>query len=134
MSHYPSTTHKLDVFFDGNCVLCNAEIEMYRKKDKLQKIRWVDISSPYFDAHKLGLNAVEVKRHMHAQSVDGERFVGVDAFVQIWKNIPGYEPLIAIVTNPLLRPAFDFGYKLFAKVRPYLPKKNKNCDNGACDI
>lgn len=107
---------------------------MYRKKDKLEKIRWIDISAPHFEARKFGLDPIEVRRHMHAQSVGGERFVGVDAFVEIWKTIPGYTPLVMVVTNPLLRPAFDFGYKMFAKIRPYLPKKNKGCADDACAI
>lgn len=134
MSSTGKNQHILDVFFDGNCVLCNAEIELYRKKDIHEKIRWVDISASHFNAKKFGLDPIKVRRHMHAQSVAGERFVGVDAFVAIWQTLSVNPLLVQVVTNPFLRPVFDFGYTVFAKVRPYLPKKNKDCENGSCAI
>lgn len=134
MSQYPTNNHQLEVFFDGNCVLCSAEINMYKKKDHLEKIRWIDISQSNFEAKKFGLDPIKVRRHMHAQSVGGERFVGVDAFVAIWKTLPNYSPLVKVVTNPLLRPLFDLGYEVFVKIRPYLQKKNKDCNDGSCSI
>ena len=35
---------KLKIFYDGNCLVCHTEIEIYRKHDSLNRLAFVDIS------------------------------------------------------------------------------------------
>jgi predicted DCC family thiol-disulfide oxidoreductase YuxK len=135
MGKIPKSSYVLDVFFDGHCRLCSAEIEMYRKKDVDHKIHWIDIADKNFNADHFGLDAKKVRQHMHAQWVGGKRVVGVDAFVAIWTVLPGYSFLRKVVTQPLLRPFFNLGYEAFTHIRPYLPKKKGvDCNDGTCAI
>ncbi|MBX9769242.1 MAG: DUF393 domain-containing protein [Bdellovibrionales bacterium] len=125
-----------EVFYDGLCVVCSLEMKHYEKKARGTNLRFVDISSPEFDATKLGLDPIQVQKVMHARTEDGEIKTGVDAFIAIWKQLPGYGPLAQLVQLPLLRPAADLGYSLFARIRPYLPRKQGKvaCTTERCHI
>jgi predicted DCC family thiol-disulfide oxidoreductase YuxK len=120
------------VFYDGLCHLCTGEIRHYRKHPNSNKLKFVDISLPDFDASAFGLDRQAVHAAMHVRKSDGAVAVGVDAFVAIWEALGGYGPLRWIATRRWLRPALDLGYTAFARVRPYLPKRGKS--DGACEL
>jgi predicted DCC family thiol-disulfide oxidoreductase YuxK len=116
----------LTIYFDGACHLCSREIEHYRRKDRKGEIRFVDISLPDFSAAAEGLDPIRVQQVMHVRTRDGRILTAVDAFLEIWKVIPGMQFLQRIASLRILRPFLDFGYHTFARLRPYLPKR-KNC-------
>jgi predicted DCC family thiol-disulfide oxidoreductase YuxK len=124
----------LNVYFDGLCPLCSREIEVYRKKDLLKQIHFVDIMSPSFDAEAEGLDPKKVHDVFHVKTPDGRILTRVDAFAEIWKTLPGFGLLRWVAEQPTLRPALDLGYRVFAKVRPYLPRKKGDavCETDAC--
>lgn len=125
--------NKLTLLYDGNCVVCDKEVQHYLRLDKQEFIIPINIASNTFSASDYGLVDEDVNLHMHAIEEDGTVYKGVDTFVAIWKRIPKYKFLIPVFENKLLRPTIDLGYDFFAKhIRKRLPKKN--CDNGACTI
>ncbi|MFN7453841.1 MAG: thiol-disulfide oxidoreductase DCC family protein, partial [Pseudobdellovibrionaceae bacterium] len=120
-----SSAKQLKVFYDGECRICAFEIQQYMKKDRENKIDFVDISHPKFEAESYGLDRKKVRQEMHTQTADGKFHTRVDAFVQIWKVLPQYHFLVPFAENSALRPLLEGGYTAFAKIRPFLPK-NKN--------
>lgn len=126
------TKNKVKVFYDGACYLCTLEINTYRKKDKHQRIHFVDISRTEFNAAKEGLDPREVKRLFHVKDVDGEIVSGVDAFIIIWQNIDSFNFLARLARFKLIKIAMEAGYVIFVKVRPFLPKRK--CETDACNI
>ncbi len=121
------------VYFDGLCPLCSREIEHYRRRVPAGSMEFVDIADPTFDPVAHGVDPVRVNQHMHAK-VDGKLFVGVDAFRAIWAIIPGFRWLRRLTGLPLVYPATKVLYSLFARVRPWLPKRKSPCANGRCRI
>ncbi|MBC7693121.1 MAG: DUF393 domain-containing protein [Methylotenera sp.] len=123
---------RLEVFYDGACHLCSREIEHYRKIDREGALRLVDISLPTFDAGSLGVDPVQVQKEMHVRR-GHEIFVGVPAFMEIWKCFPGYRSLVPFAQSPLIMPILNVGYWAFAKIRPLLPRRKvDSCDTGTC--
>jgi predicted DCC family thiol-disulfide oxidoreductase YuxK len=121
------------VYFDGACYLCSREIEHYRSKDRERLLQFVDISDPAFSAANEGLDPLRVQQTMHVRDASGRLHQGVDAFLQIWRCIPGYRFIPGVARSPGVYQALRAGYFLFAKVRPYLPKKKRSaCKNGIC--
>ncbi len=119
---------ELNIFYDGLCPLCSREIGHYRGLPGSEKLRFVDITSPDFDAKNEGLDPVQVHKVMHVRTADGKIKTRVDAFVEIWRYLPKYQKLIPLAENKLIRPFLNFGYEVFARViRPILPK-NKDCN------
>tara|TARA_B100001248_G_scaffold261761_2_gene254130 strand:+ start:553 stop:933 length:381 start_codon:yes stop_codon:yes gene_type:complete len=124
---------KVAIFYDGACHLCSKEVAHYRKEDKDKRLRLVDISQPDFDAASEGLDPKAVNKYFHVKNKNGEILTGVGAFATIWEELNIFRPLAWMAKNPVTRFFMDAGYKVFAEIRPFLPKK-KDCDSGNCQI
>lgn len=134
-SQAPRQQKLLKVYFDGLCPLCSREIDHYRKNSKADLIDFIDITPATFDAKSEGLDPFLVHKEMHAKRPDGTLAVGVDAFLEIWQILNGYHWLARLVSSRSLRPAANFGYSVFAAVRPYLPRRKSDCATSPyCDI
>ncbi|NVK02491.1 MAG: DUF393 domain-containing protein, partial [Oceanospirillaceae bacterium] len=88
---------KPKLFFDGGCPLCRKEINHYIKVDREDRVEWIDItqSSALLDAE--GLSFSETMRLIHAVDREGQRQIGVPAFLTIWDELPGYHWLAKAV-------------------------------------
>ena len=130
------TNPALTIYFDGKCYLCSAEIEHYRKNPESQGFAFIDITHPAFDPKKEGLDPFAVHKVMHVRLQGGEIVTAVDAFLNIWKNMPTYHNLYRVASIKPLRPLLNLGYYSFAKIRPYLPQKQKGlcADSPYCEL
>ncbi len=119
--------NKIQVYFDGLCHLCSREIDHYRKQIGSQKIQFADITAPDFDPEKAGLDPIRVHQEMHVRKSDGSLTVGVDAFITIWESLPRYHFAARLGKKALPHALLTAGYHVFARVRPYLPRKKAEC-------
>lgn len=110
------------ILVDGNCIVCDREIAHYKRLAP-SEFELIDISRPDFNAAKYGLTAEAVNRKMHAIGPDGELHVGVEAFAHIWSRIPKYQWASRAIRWPVVYPFALAGYRMFAAVRPWLPKR-----------
>lgn len=127
----------LRIYYDGACSICAAEIEYYGRRDRASRLTLVDISAAEFDPAPLGLSRDELMYQMHAIDAAGRIYRNVEAFWAIWQAFPGstlYGLLGWLVTQPLLTPLTRLGYRLFARFRRYLPRRNRVCPTGSCRI
>ena len=115
----PASPWPLQVFYDGACPLCSREVAVYRRRDRLARIQWIDIAQPAFDAPSFGLDPAGVQQVMHAKTADGRLFTQVGAFVQIWHALPGFpwRALRALFAIPGVISLANIFYRLFAKNR-----------------
>jgi predicted DCC family thiol-disulfide oxidoreductase YuxK len=126
----------LTVYYDGLCKVCDHEIQFYRRRDREAQVRWVDIMDPHFSAEAEGLDPGRVHVEMHARLRDGTLAVGVQAFVEIWKVVPGFAPLARVASQSWAVPVLRAGYRAFTRIRPYLPRKagGVECVDGRCAL
>ncbi len=115
------------VYFDGLCPLCSREINHYRGLRGSDQIRFVDITHSDFDAAKEGVDPVKVHNVMHVRGRDGKLATGVDAFIEIWNVLPGYNWAARLASRTVPKLFLRAGYEVFAKIRPYLPRKSADC-------
>ncbi len=115
---------KSKIFVDGNCIVCDMEISHY-KKIAPDLFDMIDISDPTFDASKYGLKNLDVQKNMHVLTPSGELKIGVDAFAHIWSRIEKYNLASKFIKVPVINELAKVGYKIFATVRPLLPKKSR---------
>ena len=128
-------TFPLQVFYDGACSVCAAEMAIYRRKEHAGRLIFQDLNSPDFDPARYGITMEAFQQEMHAIDGQGHAYRGVEAFWAIWQAFPGsnwYGLLGTLVTLPGLNLLARFSYSCFARVRKYLPKRG--CENGACRI
>jgi predicted DCC family thiol-disulfide oxidoreductase YuxK len=115
------------VFYDGACSLCQREIAHYRRLEKAEAVRWVDISRDQatLDAH--GLTRADAMQRLHVRDAAGNWHIGAWAFVELWSYLPGYRWLAAALRHSRTLPLLDRGYALFARWR-----LRRRCASGAC--
>ena len=118
------------VYYDGACIVCSKEMDIYRKKDSHGRLKFVDISASNFSARGEGLDPKLVHEVFHVKDSKGNLHQGVSGFLAIWKELEIFKALSFLAQSPLFRPLFDIGYWCFIKARPFLPRKN--CDQGVC--
>ncbi len=87
----------LTVFYDGACGICRREINHYRNQDRGRRIDWVEVNR-YPD--RLAAHAIEYSaaiRRLHVIDADGVIQTGVQAFLSLWSELPGYRQLAGVV-------------------------------------
>ena len=118
----------IELFHDGDCPLCEAEVELLRRLDRRGRIRFTDISAPGFDAGATGLSWETLMDRIHARLPDGTIIEGVAVFRRLYEAV-GLGPLVALTRLPGVRQLLDLGYRLFARHRLRLTGR---CREGAC--
>lgn len=127
----------LTVFYDGACSVCAAEMALYRDKEHGGRLRFVDISDPAFDPASCGITRDEFMAQMHAIDDTGRVYRAVEAFWAIWQAFPAstlYGVLGALVMAPGLNLLARLGYRGFARLRKYFPRRTPPCTGGSCRI
>jgi predicted DCC family thiol-disulfide oxidoreductase YuxK len=97
----------------------------------------VDISSLNFDPALLGFTLSELMYQMHAIDREGKVYRNVEAFWAIWQAFPASTLLGflgTLISLPLIKPMARLGYRGFARIRKYLPKRGDACTTGSCRI
>ncbi|MFZ4856852.1 MAG: thiol-disulfide oxidoreductase DCC family protein [Desulfuromonadaceae bacterium] len=128
--------YPLRVFYDGSCIVCATEIEHYLRQDHGGRLVAVDIAAPEFDPVPFQITLDRFMYELHAVDRSGVVYRGVEAFQAIWQAFPNsllYATLNSLAALPLVNPMARLLYKGFARIRPYLPKRNR-CHSGTCRI
>jgi predicted DCC family thiol-disulfide oxidoreductase YuxK len=120
--------NKIKVYYDGLCRLCSREMDHYRSQAGSENIDFIDICAPGFDPSAEGLDPMKVHKEMHVRRQDGSMATRVDAFTVIWETLPKYRFLVKFARNRQIHSLLDAGYTIFAKVRPWLPRKTLSAD------
>ncbi len=120
---------QLEVFYDGLCPLCTKEINHYQKLDTKSQIDFIDISLSDFDDKKFGLSGRDYNKIFHVKK-GNQIITGVDGFIAIWETLECFNLLKNLAKYKMVRPFFDFGYLVFAKLRPFF--RSKDCVSGVC--
>jgi predicted DCC family thiol-disulfide oxidoreductase YuxK len=104
-----------EVFFDGSCPLCRAEIGLYQRtgSDAL----FTDISKT--DAAPPDeISQSEAMKRFHVRRSDGRLVSGAAAFAELWKATPGWRWLGRIAALPPFVWIGEGLYRVFLVIRP----------------
>ncbi len=129
--------YPLEIFYDGSCLVCSAEIDVYRKRNPEDRLRFVDISAENFDALAYDKELSDFMARLYVRDAEGRFFSGVEAFRLIWQAYPSgsvYRLLSALIGLPGINFLARCGYRLFARYRHLLPKRTPTCDSGSCNL
>jgi predicted DCC family thiol-disulfide oxidoreductase YuxK len=110
---------QVTVWFDGACVLCNAEIALYRRLDARRgRVAFVDLTGP----DSCPLDRAQMLERFHARLPDGRIVDGMEAFGAMWRAVTPFQPLGWLMQVPLLRAGANRLYAGFLRVRPRLQR------------
>ena len=105
------------VFYDGKCGLCSKEINYYRKIAPPGVFNWQDITVSMKDLKKEDVSLTMGLKFLHAKDHNGQMYIGVDAFILIWKQLKRWRVLAILVRLPLLYQMTKILYYFFANWR-----------------
>lgn len=108
-----------EVYFDGDCPLCRAEIGLYRRGGA--QARFTDIASEDNDPPPEISKQAALKR-FHVRRSDGELVSGAAAFAELWKATPGWRWLGHIAALPPFVWIGEGLYRVFLLIRPTIQK------------
>jgi predicted DCC family thiol-disulfide oxidoreductase YuxK len=118
----------IEVFYDGACPLCAREIRMLRGVDRRQRIRFTDIADDRFDAREVGAPLGVLAARIHGRLPDGRMIEGVEVFRRMYAAV-GFPRLVAMTRWPVVAPALEIAYGVFARYRRRLTGQ---CSGGTC--
>ena len=128
-SHAGATDFDVEVFFDGECPLCMREIDMLRRRDRQQRIRFTDIAADAFDAGSVGVNQGALVARIHGRLPDGTIIEGVEVFRRLYAAV-GFERTVRFTRLPGVAPILAAAYRAFATRRLWLTGR---CSTGVCE-
>jgi len=119
---------KLTCFHDGECPICNSEIDLMKKLDRQRNINWIDISKDKVALNDAGLSYSQAMAKLYVLDEHNNiMYSGVKGFLEVWKQLPYYRRLAPIVERvPLALPILSFFYSIFARYRLVLTGKKLN--------
>jgi predicted DCC family thiol-disulfide oxidoreductase YuxK len=106
----------LTLLYDGQCPVCNLEMDNLKARNAEGLLKFVDISQPQFDPTPYGATLVQMNALIHAQRPDGSLVVGVEVFRLAYGAV-GLGHITAPTAWPLFKPAVDAAYAVFARNR-----------------
>ena len=133
-----SSAAELTLLFDGGCPLCVREVRFLERRDRRQRIRFVDIDAPdYNPADHGGIGYREAMGRIHAVAADGSVLQDVAVFREAYRLI-GLGWLYAPTRWPLIGAVVDRIYSIWAARRLQLtgrPDLDTLCaERGRCQL
>mgnify|MGYP001552453101 FL=1 len=126
---------KLTVLYNDQCPVCSFEIEHYRA---LCSKRGIDLGFEKISAQGpmltgAKLSVTEAKRRLHVKTQDGQIKIGVDGFLALWAEMPGYRMLGRVVALPGIYHLSVVVYnRILAPLLFWWDKRRLQCDESAC--
>lgn len=101
-----------DVYYNGNCPVCRAEIGHYARicAANAVKIRFVDAVRAPDDLAGSGLRGEHLERRMYFKDASGLILSGMPAIRELWSRLPGYRWLAKTMAIPVLRQSSEIAY------------------------
>lgn len=113
-----TATGKPQVYYDGGCPLCRAEIAAYQRTEGGDGLCWVNADGCAPAELGAGLDRTAALARLHVRRADGTLLQGAAAFAEIWATLPRWRWLARLARLPFVLPALDLGYTLFLRLRP----------------
>jgi predicted DCC family thiol-disulfide oxidoreductase YuxK len=119
----------VEIFFDGECPLCMREVNVLKRMDRKQRVRFTDIATREFMPPD-GLDMAALMARIHGRLPDGTIIEGVDVFRRVYEAV-GLGWLAGLSRLPGISALTEAGYTLFAKNRLRLTGR---CDHTSCEL
>ncbi|QDV17370.1 hypothetical protein Pan153_20180 [Gimesia panareensis] len=121
---------EIEAFYDGECPLCNREVNLLKRLDRRHKIHFTDIAASEFDPAVYGKTQDEFMQEMQGRLPDGTWVTGVEVFRRLYSAI-GLRWLMLPTRLPGISQGLDYLYRHFARHRLKLTGR---CQQDQCDI
>lgn len=117
------------IVYDEDCGFCIRSLDWVRSRDKRGVFETVGCRSEARAKRFPRIAEAACLKEMYLVETGGRTLAGGDAAAAIFRRLPGYGLLGALLAAPMLRHVTRAGYRLVARNRRRL-----GCSAGHCDI
>ncbi|WP_333832851.1 thiol-disulfide oxidoreductase DCC family protein [Rubrimonas sp.] len=110
----PDPAAAREVFYDGGCPLCRAEISAYRRMQGAERIAFRDASAGEAPPE---ITPARALARFHVRRMDGRLVSGFRAFLAVWRVSPRLAPLARALDRAPFRWIGEAAYRLFLPMR-----------------
>ena len=107
---------KLQVYFNSACPVCNAGINAQKSKTTDCTVSWNDVHTNRLYAQEADPDINVVRKYLHGIDQNGQKHIGIDAFIQLWKYSPREQWKAKLVAFPIVKPITKACYFVFANI------------------
>jgi len=109
----PGQTPSLTTFYNGDCPVCRAGMTSYDKAARAKglPLTFRDVADDAEEAATLGITPDRALRRLHARDADGRLYVGFDAMLAVWRQVPGRRWMGWLYGLPVIRPIAAWIYE-----------------------
>ena len=107
----------ITIYYDGKCGLCSREITYYKRIAPSGLFDWADIAHDPAALQVLNISQADALRRLHGVDDAGRLYVGVEAFILIWRQLSYWRVLGLIVNLPVIKQVAGWAYNRFADYR-----------------
>lgn len=120
-----SMNQTTEVLYNAQCPVCSREVDHYARlsKDGALPITFADLNAPDHCAD-WGVTPEQAARRFHVRK-GSETYVGVDAFVVLWSDIPKYRWIARLVSKPGVYQLANWVYDLVLAPMLYASHKRR---------
>lgn len=106
----------LTIYYDGQCPLCQAEIEFLKSRNRESLLAFADLSDLSFDQGQHQISCSMALERIHGRLGDGRLLVGVPVFAEAYRRA-GLKTLAWFLSQRWCLPVLSGAYSLFARYR-----------------
>lgn len=107
---------KLTIYYDGQCPLCQAEIEFLKARNREKLLAFVDLADPSLDENEHQISCSLALENIHGRLGDGRLLVGVPVFAEAYRRA-GLHALSWLLSRSWSSPMLSIAYRVFARYR-----------------
>ena len=111
-----SNVNKLKVYYNSACPVCDAGINAQKNKSSQCAIEWNDVHSNNELVQDVNEKLEFVRERLHVTDENDTLFVGMEAFIVLWKNSPKEHWKATLFSLPVIRPLANKTYNGFARL------------------
>lgn len=121
------------IYYDGLCPICRHEAAFLRRLDRGRgRLNLIDFTHPDFDPSQVGVTHEALMGSIHGLLPDGRLVTGMEVFRRAYGTL-GLGWLWAPTGWPVLKPIFDWMYRVFAWYRPRFSRAGR-CESDRCAV
>lgn len=127
--------------FDGQCGLCSRSARLISDRDRSRRIERLDLRDPLAAERFPDLSLEAVRALMHAVDQEGRVYVGLDAVLRVFDELPRWSALAWLLRWPGVHALAGVAYRIFARHRlwfnrflPAPPSGTPVCEGDACAV
>jgi predicted DCC family thiol-disulfide oxidoreductase YuxK len=107
---------KIKVYYNSACPVCDAGINAQKNKSSECAIDWNDIHTNNELVQDVSDNIEYVRERLHVVDENDEVFVGINAFIAIWRHSPKERWKAKLLSLPIIKPFANCAYNIFARL------------------